>query len=719
MSSAAHSTLEVLCGSPEFDTEGAQTSAMTKDGACDLQGVLCVSFEDLGTWPELIRDEFRPNRERAKHTWLAYLVSKDAFYALHANYVDILTIFSHQMVTEHGEKCLNLYTAMTEHQSMHDAGEGTGKRVGRQWMMGDKLCLKKRTHWCGILEHIIAIVQYLTEQTMAFCGTSDALYTYGNFLGQVQHLSQFDSIMAEHLHRIRNKEVIDHILGRTYRMKLSSRTIVGKVKDVGYFSMILNCMPDIRNQEQMTSILETFEDVAVDFSLDEWKMLTKWDKLLYQEVMIQNFEHMVSIGYDIPLEQLLSYIEKPVELPFHEKVEDMTVLQTDLPEVPVSINRYVNHTELQNNQLSVQNNLHSKYDFPDAIQSYIEEQTHVGNFAFKPAIKLQQRIHTGCKLYKCYTCNKIFIHKKALSAHKKIHIIKKPYKCGICDKSFARKANVLTHKKIHTGEKPYKCAVCGKSFTRKDNVLTHEKVHTGEKPYKCAVCGKHFRWKNNLLAHQNVHVGEKPYKCTTCDKSFVRKCTLSKHEKLHTEKRYKCAICNRIFTDKTELSAHGKMHTEEKPYTCITCDKNFLRKRDLSVHQKIHVVVEKPYKCATCDKNFPSEISLSAHEKVHNTEKPYKCNKCYKSYKMKTTFENHQKLHTGEIKCTECSKCFTQLGRLHLHRTIHTDILHKCTECGKSFTCATDMKRHQVIHTGPEKKIDWPKKSHKDDRVDY
>ncbi|XP_043922350.1 putative protein ZNF720 [Protopterus annectens] len=80
-------------------------------------------------------------------------------------------------------------------------------------------------------------------------------------------------------------------------------------------------------------IPETFEDVAVDFSMEEWNMLTKEDKLLYREVMAQNFDHMVSVGYNVPLEHLLLRIEKHGELPFNMKLEDLTVVKTDLPKV--------------------------------------------------------------------------------------------------------------------------------------------------------------------------------------------------------------------------------------------------------------------------------------------------------------------------------------------------------------------------------------------------
>ncbi|XP_043922299.1 extracellular calcium-sensing receptor-like [Protopterus annectens] len=41
---------------------------------------------------------------------------------------------------------------------------------------------------------------------------------------------------------------------------------------------------------------ESFEDVAVEFSREEWEMLSEKEKKLHQEVMLQNFDHMIDVG---------------------------------------------------------------------------------------------------------------------------------------------------------------------------------------------------------------------------------------------------------------------------------------------------------------------------------------------------------------------------------------------------------------------------------------
>ncbi|XP_043924383.1 nuclear factor 7, brain-like [Protopterus annectens] len=55
----------------------------------------------------------------------------------------------------------------------------------------------------------------------------------------------------------------------------------------------------------LLTVPETFEDVTVTFSEEEWEMLRKQDKELYRDVMVQNYETCVSVGYKIPQKKLL------------------------------------------------------------------------------------------------------------------------------------------------------------------------------------------------------------------------------------------------------------------------------------------------------------------------------------------------------------------------------------------------------------------------------
>ncbi|KAB0384199.1 hypothetical protein FD755_006116 [Muntiacus reevesi] len=67
----------------------------------------------------------------------------------------------------------------------------------------------------------------------------------------------------------------------------------------------------------------TFEDVAVYFSWEEWALLNETQKLLYCNVMLENFALMASLAYVSSFLPMLEIV-----------VTDMESLQPQIPETP-------------------------------------------------------------------------------------------------------------------------------------------------------------------------------------------------------------------------------------------------------------------------------------------------------------------------------------------------------------------------------------------------
>lgn len=266
-----------------------------------------------------------------------------------------------------------------------------------------------------------------------------------------------------------------------------------------------------------------FKDIVIYFSREEWKCLHPSHRNLYQDIMLETYSNLISLGIADNKPSVISLLE--------QGKEPWMVMRNEMKEWHPDVYR-VSRREGKNSLpkdgyriISLQQKVAKK-----RTQSSIENNRARGNREITGQLEMQQdhqeghlkqAVVTSVRRHSSFQC----------TAHKEAHSGKKPYECKKCKKTFMCRSCLIEHEQMHNKEKGTKCAQCGKVFSCRSDLTMHQRFHESKKSNenkKSALnCG------SDISKPQSIHSSEKPHKCKECGKGFHSTSQLSHHQKLH------------------------------------------------------------------------------------------------------------------------------------------------------------------------------------------
>ncbi|XP_018973850.1 zinc finger protein 420 [Cyprinus carpio] len=329
--------------------------------------------------------------------------------------------------------------------------------------------------------------------------------------------------------------------------------------------------------------------------------------------------------------------------------------------------------------------------------------------------------------YFCPQCGRIFQHVGRLRAHMLTHSRGQSFSCIDCNRMFKNWNKFWIHQRLHRQKRGrFFCPKCGQGFRFVGLYNKHLQKHPELNAHACPFCPHTFSNAQKLRNHQQEwHRSTMPFICDICGKGFASTVILKRHRVVHctndpmethyttdpqsTVHPYECGTCSASFENLDLLFHHQLRHK--------AVDKGSVAMRGqllITEEHQSHHFQHQSYDYSLCDNQrqekllsfprsnggeMPHRLSHFGPSNVHLSQKPKPNTETPSTTKTKSQSNegNKVKKHTkvsfsaieelngssqspsilktedttGDLICTECNACFSNLIELHGHYLEH------------------------------------------------